>query len=144
MTALLKLPVHHDRPETVVPAGARGLLNRLRFHATTCRASARLDIFDACAVLDADTNRAEDARIKTLLRVLGQALDKEPDFLRPGETALSFDERWLMAALRAKSEGDGDSFAFLICSRVEHSKRRVFGFLLSGVERALTENVSIS
>ncbi len=139
MTALLKLPVHHDRPETVVPASVRGLLNRIRFHATTCRASARLDIFDACAVLDPDTSRAEDARIKVLLRVLGQALDKEPVFLRAGVSTLSFDERWLIAALRAKADGDEDSFSFLICRRVEHSKRRVFAVLLAGLAEFLTD-----
>lgn len=139
MSALLKLPVRTDRPEPQVPSHVRTLLNRLRFHATTCRASARLDIFAACAVLDPNEARAEAAQINTLLRVMGQALGKDPVFLRPGEDATSFDERWLVAALSAKAAGDEDSFAFLLCRRVEPSKRRIFGLLLSGLAEFLTD-----
>lgn len=139
MSALLKLPVHSDRPAPDVQDHVRPLLNKLRFVATTCRASARLDIFAACAVLDPNETRAEAAQINTLLRVMGQALGKEPVFLRPGADNTSFDERWLIAALMAKVDEDEDSFAFLILSRVEASKRRIFGLLLSGLAEFLTE-----
>lgn len=139
MSALLKLPVHNDRPEPQVPGHLRSFLNKLRFFATTCRASAHLDIHAACAVLDPDEARAEEAQIKTLLRVMGQALGKDVVFLRPGEDETSFDERWLIAALSAKSSGDEQSFAFLVCSRVEPSKRRIFGLLLSGIAQFLTD-----
>ena len=139
MNALLKLPVQNDRPAPSVPDHVRALLNKVRFFATTCRASSRLDIFAACAVLDPNETRAEAVQIKTLLRVMGQALGKEPIFLRPGEDTASFDERWLIAALMAKVARDEDSFAFLIASRVEPSKRRVFGLLLSGLAGFLTE-----
>ncbi|MEL7254819.1 MAG: hypothetical protein AAGL23_11635 [Pseudomonadota bacterium] len=139
MSALLKLPVHTDRPEPQVPDEMRPFLNKLRFFATTCRATARLDIHAACAVLDPVEARAEEAQIKTLLRVMGQALGKDPLFLRPGEYTTSFDERWLIAALGAKSAGDEQSYAFLICSRVEPSKRRIFGLFLSGLAEFLTK-----
>ncbi|MEL6119561.1 MAG: hypothetical protein AAGL92_05045 [Pseudomonadota bacterium] len=139
MSALLKLPIHNDRPAPEVPEDVRPLLNKLRFAATTCRASARLDIFAACAVLDPNETRAEAAQINTLLRVMGQALGKEPVFLRPGVETTSFDERWLIAALMAKTAGDENSFAFLLLSRVEHSKRRIFALLLSGLAEFLTE-----
>ncbi|MEM6588836.1 MAG: hypothetical protein AAF641_10340 [Pseudomonadota bacterium] len=139
MSALLKLPVYNDRPEPQVPDYVRPFLNKLRFFTTTCRASAYLDIHEACAVLDPNEGRAEEAQIKTLLRVMGQALGQEPVFLRPGEDATSFDERWLIAALSARAAGDQDSFAFLICSRVEPSKRRIFGQLLAGLAQFLTE-----
>ena len=139
MSALLKLPVHSDRPAPQIPEDVRPLLNKLRFYATTCSASARLDIFAACAILDPDEARAEDAQIKTLLRGMGQALGQEPVFLRPGTDTASFDERWLIAALTAKASGDEDRFAFLICRRVERSKRRVFALLLAGLVEFLTE-----
>lgn len=139
MSALLKLPVQNDRPAAQVPEHVRSILNKIRFFATTCRASARLDIFAACAVLDPNETRAEAAQITTLLRVMGQALGKEPVFLRPGVETTSFDERWLIAAIMAKVDGDEDSFAFLIVSRVEPSKRRIFGLLLSGLAEFLTE-----
>ncbi|MEO0747758.1 MAG: hypothetical protein AAFZ10_05220, partial [Pseudomonadota bacterium] len=93
----------------------------------------------ACAVLDPNETRAEAAQINTLLRVMGQALGKEPVFLRPGVETTSFDERWLIAALMAKTAGDEDSFAFLLLSRIEHSKRRIFALLLSGLAEFLTE-----
>ncbi|MEO0370339.1 MAG: hypothetical protein AAF231_02685 [Pseudomonadota bacterium] len=139
MSALLKLPVRNDRPEPQVPVELRTFLNKLRFFATTCRATARLDIHAACAVLDANEARAEEAQIKTLLRIMGQALGKEPTFLRPGEDSASFDERWLIAALGAKHAGDEQSYAFLICSRVEPSKRRIFSLFLSGLAEFLTD-----
>ncbi len=139
MSALLKLPVTNERPLAEVPDNVRGLLNKLRFHATTCRASARLDIYSACAVLDHNEARAEDAQIKTLLRVMGQALGQSPVFLRPGEESLSFDERWLIAALTAKAVRDDSSFSFLMCRRIEVSKRRIFGLLVSGLAELLTE-----
>ncbi len=115
------------------------LLNRIRFFATTCRASAFLDIYAACAVLDPNEARAEEAQIKTLLRVMGQALGQDAVFLRPGAQTTSFDERWLIAAVSAKAAGDEDSFAFLVCRRVDPSKRRVFSFLLSGLASLLTD-----
>lgn len=139
MSALLKLPVYNDRPEPQVPGEMRSFLNKLRFFATTCRASAYLDIHAACAMLDPNEARAEEAQVKTLLRVMGQALGQEAVFLRPGEEKTSFDERWLIAALSAKAAGDDDSFAFLICRRVEPSKRRTFGLLLSGIVKFLTD-----
>lgn len=139
MSALLKLPVQNDRPTPEVPDHVRVTLNKIRFYATTCRASARLDIFAACAVLDPNEARAEEAQMTTLLRVMGQALGQEPVFLRPGENSTSFDERWLIAALSAKADGDDDSFAFLILSRIEPSKRRIFALLVSGLAEFLTE-----
>ncbi|MEO0751426.1 MAG: hypothetical protein AAFY25_06450 [Pseudomonadota bacterium] len=138
MSAVLKLPFECDRPVPDVPDDVRVVLNKIRFYATTCRASARLDIFEACAVLDPVETHAEAAKINTLLRVMGQAMGKDPVLLRPGEYGTSFDERWLIAALSAKLERDEDSFAFLILSRVEPSKRRIFGLLLSGLAATLT------
>lgn len=138
MSALLKLPFETDRPVPQVPHHVRAILNKIRFYATTCRASARLDIFAACAVLNPMDPHAEALKINTLLRVMGQALGTDPVLLRPGETGTSFDERWLIAALSAKLDKDEDSFAFLILSRVEPSKRRIFALLISGLADTLT------
>lgn len=139
MTALLKLDIQHEATPATLPEGARGLLNKLRFHASQCRASAYLDIFSACSVLDPNADRAEDAQMRVLLRVMGQALEKEPVFHRPGEPTLSFDESWLMTALTARAEGDDDSFTFLLHRRVSKEKRRIFSLLLGGLSEFLTE-----
>lgn len=137
MVALLERPGLDVPPRHSIPDSMRAVLNRVRFHASTCRASAYLDIYQACSVIDPTAPDAEDVQIRVLLRVLGQALDKQPTFLRPGEQSLSFDESWLIAALLARLNKDDDSFAFLIQSRVALPKRRVFGLLLTRLAEIL-------
>ncbi len=130
MSAVLKLPEKCAPQPLRLTDDVRVSLNQLRFQATTCRASAFLDIFQACSVLDPDTEDAKNTRQITLLRILGQALDHAPVFYRPGEKNLSFDEKWLAALIEASKRGDHDSFAFLLNRRVAHSKRRIIGSLI--------------
>ena len=139
MAALLERPGLDVPPRHTIPDSMRGVLNRVRFHASTCRASAYLDLYKACSVIDPTAPDAEDGQIRILLRVMGQALDKQPTFLRPGEQNLSFDESWLIALLQARLDQDDDSFAFLMLRRVALPKRRVFGLLLSGLAEILTQ-----
>lgn len=130
MSAVLKLPEKCAPQPLRLTDDVRVSLNQLRFQATTCRASAFLDIFQACSVLDPDTEDAKNTRQITLLRILGQALDHAPVFYRPGEKNLSFDEKWLAALIEASQRGDHDSFAFLLNRRVVQSKRRIIGSLI--------------
>ncbi|MEM6618239.1 MAG: hypothetical protein AAF631_02940 [Pseudomonadota bacterium] len=109
------------------------VLNRLRFHAVTCRAAARLDIFEACRTIDP---AASEAHMVALVRVLGQALDGRPIFYKPGTTEFSFDERWLMAVFDASCRNDRASLSFLVCRRIRKPKRRAFLSLMDGLNAA--------
>lgn len=133
MSAVLKLPEKCAPQPLRLTDDVRISLNQLRFQATTCRASAFLDIFQACSVLVPDTEDAKITRQITLLRILGQALDHAPVFYRPGEKNLSFDEKWLAALIEASKRGDHDSFAFLLNRRVAQSKRRIIGSLIASL-----------
>ena len=117
---------------------AIALLNRIRFSAAACRTSARLDLFDACAVLESRGHEGEQAHVATLIRVLGQALGTRPVFRRAGATGLSFDEAWLLATINARTAGDDASFTFLVNRRVAASKRRIFALLVSGLAERLS------
>lgn len=130
MVAVLALPRAHPLPPQVLPE-TRALINRLRFHASLCRASAHLDIYTACQLID--PGNGEDAAATTLIRILGQALDKTPVWHRPGETELSFDELWLAQVIESHAVNDDDSFRFLIHRRIPHAKRRIFGALISNL-----------
>ena len=122
-------PRHHAD----VPEDQRALLNTLRLHAVTCRAEAHLDFFAACALIDPETVMPLKDRASMLLRVLGQALPRQPIFHRPGERQLSFDERWLLSLISAHGDGNLDGVEFLLRSRVEPSKRRLLSLLVRGL-----------
>ena len=111
----------------------KDLLNRLRLTALGCRAAARTDLFEACAVLSTSSQIAKNAHVETLMRCLSQALQKEPKLYRPSVEEISFDEAWLLRAVDAASAKDWDSFEFLIRSRVPRGARRNLGSLLTAI-----------
>ncbi|MEL7012941.1 MAG: hypothetical protein AAFO72_06640 [Pseudomonadota bacterium] len=130
MVALLAVP-KVDIPQPQVRRETRALINRLRFHASFCRASSFLDIYVACQLID--PANGEDAAANTLIRILGQALDKTPVWHRPGEAELSFDELWLAQVIETYHNSDDHSFRFLIHRRIPHAKRRIFGALIANL-----------
>ena len=109
------------------------LLNHLRVVALTCRASARTDLFEACAMLSSDKTIARAAYSETLMKCLAQATGKRPVMYRPGAGEVSFDEAWLARLAVASAESDGDSFEFLLRSRVPAWARRNLAFLIHRV-----------
>ncbi|MEO0680028.1 MAG: hypothetical protein AAF192_06400 [Pseudomonadota bacterium] len=122
------------------PAEAfRPRLNRLRLHAARCRASARLDLFRACARLSADRGAASQAHAEALVRGLAQAFGRPPIFYRPGADPLSDDEAWLLRALDRAAAGDHASLAFLLHTRAAPAHRRALGFLIGNVARAAAD-----
>ena len=140
MGAVLQIPTYSAPPARAVPEPYRIILNQMRLHAAECRASSRLDLFEACDAISPETQKGEETLIRVVLRVMGQALDKRPLFLKPGTAELSFDEEWLMSLLMAHARGDADSFEFMIRRRVARLKRRSFGSLIASLG-FLTENV---
>ena len=132
MVAQLQIPSRTARVARPALSGrSRTLINRLRAEALTCRASARLDFFQACASIG--TSNSEDRVAIILVRVLGQALDRCPRWLRPGEKSFSFDEAWLARVIEAFQNQDIDSYTFLTQSRISEEKRRGFKTLLANL-----------
>lgn len=111
----------------------REILNHVRFVALNCRSAARTDLFKACATLAIDKPTARVAHVETFVKCLSQATGKSPVFYRPGVENLSFDEAWMMRLVRACQTEDGDSFRFLLHSRVVPQARRNLGFLISAM-----------
>lgn len=117
------------------PLPVPDLLHRVRRAAARSRASARLDLFGACAMLSTDRDSAGQAYLDTLLRTLEQGLGRAPVIYCDACPQMSFDERWIMALLDAHRRGDRDSLAFLLCSRLPRPTRRHVGFLIGGIAR---------
>lgn len=116
-----------------------GLLNRVRFYASKCRAAARQDIERVYSAISNSAELSEEAYMRLLLQILDQALGYRPVFLRPGESMTTFDERWLTTLLRVHSEGDLASVRFLINSRIPKQNRRViFDLVDRAAERMAT------
>jgi hypothetical protein len=110
-------------------------LNKLRFLAASCRASARVDLFRACAVLSDDRHAAAQAGAVAVLRTLAQALETNPVILAPGSSARSFDETWLLRLIDRSQAQDNPSLAFLIMRRVPMAKRHAFLHLINGLAK---------
>lgn len=111
------------------------MIAMLRAMAPVCRAKARLDLFQACAMLSMERGSAAQGFAEALLRTLEQGLGRMPVLHRAGSDELSFDEAWLAALFAAEARGDADSFAFLTRSRLNRAAVRQIGFLVAGLQR---------
>lgn len=120
-------PLYAFDPDPVEPD--RATLAALRIAACGCRASARLGVEQACAMIDASPEKA----LHTLLGALPEAFGRPTRFYRLGEAELSFDERWVLAAVDAAKRSDNDSLYFLIARRVPTYLRRWVAFLVRSV-----------
>ncbi|GFE50400.1 hypothetical protein So717_21530 [Roseobacter cerasinus] len=114
-------------------------MNELRHVALRCRAAARTDLFDACAVLSQTPNVARAAYAEVLMKSLAQALGASPVLHRPNVAEVSFDEAWLLRTIAAAQADDRSSFLFLIRSRVPHTARRNLGFLILSLSERFSQ-----
>lgn len=137
--ALLSDPQVPSRPAEVLPGEWRGVLNALRVVALQCRFAARTDLFEACALISNKENTGQDAFAQALFKCLREAVATKPVFYQPGTVELSFDEAWLIRALIATKQGDGDSLAFLIRSRVSKIHQRHIAFLIKGISEQFSQ-----
>lgn len=124
-------PTPDDIPQ--VALGQSDVLNRLRMAAMGCRAAARADLFEACALLHVQGEDAKRTFVDTFVRCLPDAISKRMLWHTPGVSALSFDEAWVMRCLACIAEDDSDSLRFLLASRVRVADRRYIGFLLGRI-----------
>lgn len=109
---------------------AVGFLNHLRFVAMDCRSKPRIDLFEACALLQVTESKTQQAHAEALMRCLNEALGKPARLYAPGVIEMTFDERWLLQLGVASSSGDQASVNFLLLSRVARQHRRLVSFLI--------------
>lgn len=129
--AVLPVEARHDAMPRSVDDRDRAFIEYLRVTALDCRASARTDLFRACALLAVEKPKAREAHAQVLMKTLSEILETKPRLYRPGVTELSFDETWLISLARAVRAEDGASAAFLLRSRVPQHARRKMLFLMS-------------
>ncbi len=131
MEALRKTEAAWDWPEAE-PAdrSEAALLNHIRFVALGCRAKARTDLFQACALLHSSGTQSFRLHAEALVQCLNDALGKQAVLFRPGTTERSFDEMWLLQLMGVLSTGDEASATFLLHSRIDREKHRLMRYLL--------------
>jgi hypothetical protein len=116
------------------------VVKKLRFVARTCRAKARLDVFQACAMLSAHPQAAAEAYADALLRALTAGFRRPPVIYETTATEMSFDEQWLAATICAAAREDEDSLRFLLASRLPHHMRRQIGWLAAQLALRLEQD----
>ncbi|MGR3511929.1 MAG: hypothetical protein ACU0GG_04140 [Paracoccaceae bacterium] len=106
--------------------------------ALKCRAQARADVFQACALLVTDKSQSMQAHAEALVQCLHEALPKRAVFYRPGTAELSYDEAWIMQLATALQNGDAFSVRFLLQSRVAPEHHRHIRFLVSRISNGFS------
>lgn len=119
-----------DFQPCAAPAPEKTLI-LLRILMRTCRAKARIEVFQTCALLlNAPKQGAQDYA-DALLRVLSTALPAGPVIHSVTTPDRSFDERWLLSLFDAILRQDHASASFLLRSRLPVHYRRPVGWLAS-------------
>ncbi|SFT11616.1 hypothetical protein SAMN04488040_3243 [Sulfitobacter marinus] len=120
-------------PTFDMTSGQRAILNQLRLSAMTCRAAARTDLFEACALLTMDGEDAKRTFVETFIKCLPAAAQKQITWFAPGTAELSFDESWVMRCLFCIWDNETSNLSFLLKSRITPADRRYIGFLLGRI-----------
>ena len=132
--ALLTCPSSLEHRSTPPLTSAEtAFLNAIRFVAMTCRVKPRTTLFEACALLQADTSGTVDAHAEALTRCLREALGKPVRMYAPGTSEITFDESWLLQLARVCASGDDSSASFLVASRIGFENRRLIRFLVGRI-----------
>lgn len=131
------VPLPFDPPEVPPSVALKGALNRLRFLAAGCRASARLDLFRACDFLDPDDSVVARASATAIVRTLDQAIGTKAVLFTPGTSEASFDEAWLLRLIERCRARDHSSIDFLLKCRVLPERRSAFLHLI----QTLADNI---
>ncbi|NBB97569.1 MAG: hypothetical protein GVY34_05260 [Alphaproteobacteria bacterium] len=123
------------------PQRNEAALTLLRVLMRTCRAKARMPVFEACALLHHSPAQSAQVYADALLRALVQALPKAPVIHTVTAAERSFDEAWLLALLSAIGRKDHASATFLLRARLPLHYRRSVGWLAAQLaERLDAEN----
>ena len=134
MVPLRAPQISWDVSETDVPEpGEISLINHLRFVGLSCRAKARTDLFEACALLSVDKSHTLKTHAEALMRCLNEILGRRAVFYSPGTSEMSFDEAWSARLATSITQGDEASTTFLLHSRAPHIHHRHLRFLISRI-----------
>jgi len=145
---MLRLPEPHRSfvaatpSHTAVPdfgSGFSDVLNRLRMSAMECRVAARIDLFEACALLTLEGEDAKRTFVSTLIKCLSEAVHAPIKWYQPGASDLTFDEAWVLRCLISIEAKDTHSLEFLLRSRVSPADRRYIGYLLGRISDQFTQ-----
>lgn len=128
-----QLPLRAPTPVPALEPDQYAMLSHMRMTAMECRAAARVDLFEACALLTLDGEDARRTFLSTFVKCLSDAVRKRIIWHRPGTAELSFDEAWVMRVVTAIRDEDRASLDFLLRSRVAPVDRRYIGFLLARI-----------
>lgn len=112
---------------------ARPLLNHLRLSAMCYRSAARVDLFEACALLSIDGEAAKRTYAETFVACISDALGKRATWFSPGVDDVSFDEAWVLRCIDCIRSGNEDNLNFLLRARVSPAQRRYIGYLLGRI-----------
>ena len=123
-TALKPTDTLHEASYRQEPA-----LMMLRILMRKCRAKARVEVFETCALLLHAPKEGAQDYADALLRVLSAALPKGPVIYYATAQERSFDESWLLALFAAISRADHPSTSFLLRARLPLHLRRPVGWL---------------
>lgn len=101
----------------------------LRMLMRRCRAAARAEAFETCALLLHSPREGAQDYADALLRVLSAALPAGPVIHAVKAPERSFDESWLLALFAAIARADHASTSFLLRARLPLHLRRPVGWL---------------
>ncbi len=153
--AALAMRFHPERDETRVlafprcptaerVAAARELtpaqrldLERLRWLALRSQLAPKADLERACYVLAGQPTASLDRYATAFFRALCDHATSEMGFYRPGASAVSDDECWLLRLVGAWRSGQDAAAGALVSWRVRPASRRWMRFLSHGMVRAL-------
>jgi hypothetical protein len=126
--------------QPIAPPQADATLALLRVLMRTCRAKARLPVFEACALLHHSPANSAQVYADALLRALSQALPRMPVIHAVTAPERSFDENWLLALTDAIARKDHASASFLLRARLPLHYRRSVGWLAAQLVDRLDQN----
>lgn len=114
-------------------------LDRLRWLHIRSRLAPRPDLERACFLLAAEGGASLTRFANAFFRGLAESASREMTFYRPGTTAASDDEIWLVRLIAAWRAGEEKAAAALVSWRVQPNRRRWMRFLSAGLVRALDQ-----
>ncbi|WP_142079434.1 hypothetical protein [Roseinatronobacter monicus] len=122
-------PLNALESPQAVPAPLERELVLLRVLMRKCRAKARVEVFETCALLLHAPKEGAQDYADALLRVLVSGLPTGPVIHAITAQERSFDEKWLLALFAAIQRKDQSSVAFLLRTRLPLHMRRPVGWL---------------
>lgn len=126
---MLHSPLNALESPQAAPVSLERELVLLRVLMRKCRAKARVEVFETCALLLHAPKEGAQDYADALLRVLATGLPSGPVIHAISAQERSFDEKWLLALFAAIQRKDQGSVAFLLRARLPLHVRRPVGWL---------------